>query len=182
MKESKDRLLTLPNLLTLARIVLVCFVLVLVLNGTRFWAGLLLFTACITDILDGWIARRWHQESDLGALLDPVADRVLIFSVFVVLAFIYQYIWIWWVVVYGAMEFAWGVRALSARRHDSRLKIRVNSWGKARMIMGGGIVLLLLFYPMPASIGIIINGALMPTLVILLFFAIKKYNQQIKKS
>ena len=75
-----------PNLLTLLRIA-ACPVLVLVLNSGNYQVGLLLFLASgITDGLDGFIAKRFNCVSKLGAILDPIADKLLISSAYVMLA------------------------------------------------------------------------------------------------
>ncbi len=75
-----------PNLLTLLRIA-ACPVLVLVLDAGNYEAALLLFLiAGITDGLDGYIAKRFNCASTLGAILDPIADKLLISSAYVMLA------------------------------------------------------------------------------------------------
>ncbi len=75
-----------PNLLTLLRIA-ACPVLVLVLDAGNYEAALILFlVAGITDGLDGYIAKRFNCVSALGAILDPIADKLLITSAYVMLA------------------------------------------------------------------------------------------------
>ena len=76
----------LPNLLTLMRIVMVPVVVVL-LNAQEYSYALLVFTlAGITDGLDGWIAKKYQFESALGAMLDPIADKLLLVSTYTMLA------------------------------------------------------------------------------------------------
>ena len=75
MKEA----FTLPNLISLARIAgSPVFAYVLLVGNDRHAAAWLLGVLGATDWLDGWLARRFHTVSDLGKVLDPVADRVLI--------------------------------------------------------------------------------------------------------
>lgn len=75
-----------PNVLTLLRIA-ACPILVLVLNSGNYQIALLLFLASgVTDGLDGWIAKRFNCISTLGAILDPIADKLLISSAYVMLA------------------------------------------------------------------------------------------------
>jgi len=73
--------MTVPTMLTLARIVMIP-VLVLVFylpyKWTNFAAAFVFAFASVTDWLDGWIARRWHQYSAFGAFLDPVADKLMV--------------------------------------------------------------------------------------------------------
>jgi cardiolipin synthase len=77
--------LTLANQLTLFRIALVPAFVILVLYGRIGWALVTFLTAGITDLLDGLIARRAGQKTTLGAWLDPMADKLLLVSAFVVL-------------------------------------------------------------------------------------------------
>ena len=75
-----------PNLLSLARIGLVPFVIVL-LQDQQFLAALLVFLiAGVTDGLDGWIAKRFDARTELGAILDPLADKALLVSSYVMLS------------------------------------------------------------------------------------------------
>ena len=77
---------TIPNLLTLLRIALIPFIVVLYLTGTLgIWiAGIFLLTSA-TDWLDGFLARRMNQISQFGEFLDPVADKLMIAVVLVML-------------------------------------------------------------------------------------------------
>jgi cardiolipin synthase len=75
-----DRILTVPNVITLVRLSLLpLFLWLLFAQEDRASAAFLLAALGATDFLDGYIARRFHQVSDLGKVLDPVADRLLFF-------------------------------------------------------------------------------------------------------
>ena len=78
----------LANWLTLLRILLIpVFVSLLVYR--RPGAALIVFgTAAMTDLLDGWVARRWKDESTLGAFLDPMADKLLLTASFITLTYL----------------------------------------------------------------------------------------------
>ncbi len=78
-------LLTLPNQITILRMALAPVLVVLVLEGEMRWALAVFFVAGLTDLLDGLTARLGHQRTTLGAMLDPVADKVLLTACFVVL-------------------------------------------------------------------------------------------------
>lgn len=78
--------MTLPNLLSLLRMVLVPLFVLSVLDGRPGRALAVFAVAGITDGLDGFIARFWKQQSALGAYLDPAADKLLLVSAYVVLA------------------------------------------------------------------------------------------------
>lgn len=77
--------LTVANQLTLARMGLAPLLVVLVLDREMAWALAVFFIAGITDLLDGLIARLGHQQTTFGAMLDPVADKVLLSSAFIAL-------------------------------------------------------------------------------------------------
>ncbi len=79
---------TIPNLITIMRFVLVPAVVLAMLNMRWDWAFAGFLVAGISDGVDGYIARRFNQHSKLGAYLDPMADKVLLVSVFVVMGFI----------------------------------------------------------------------------------------------
>jgi cardiolipin synthase len=77
--------LTIPNLLTLLRILAVPVFAISVWYGKLATACAIFALAAITDLLDGFIARRFNQHSSLGAFLDPVADKLLMTIAFVLL-------------------------------------------------------------------------------------------------
>lgn len=80
---------SLPNALTLGRTVAIVPIAALLLWGdpTARWVALGLYAvACLTDFFDGWLARRWDASSPLGRLLDPIADKVLVGALIVLLA------------------------------------------------------------------------------------------------
>ncbi len=78
-------IVTLANQITLGRLLLVPALVLLVLYGYNGWALVTFIVAGLSDALDGLIARRSGQHSSLGALLDPMADKLLLVSTFVVL-------------------------------------------------------------------------------------------------
>ena len=84
-----SKIWNLPNLLTYGRILAVPVVAALLMWGgdTARWVALGIYVvAAITDFLDGYLARKWQQQSALGRMLDPIADKVLVSVVLLVLA------------------------------------------------------------------------------------------------
>jgi cardiolipin synthase len=79
--------LTLPNLLSILRLGLVPVFVIAVLDGRSLEALLIMGVAGLTDALDGYFARSLHQQSLLGSYLDPIADKLLLTSAYVTLAF-----------------------------------------------------------------------------------------------
>jgi cardiolipin synthase len=78
-------ILTVANLLTMSRMSLAPLLVVLILWGEMQWALAVFVIAGLTDLLDGLIARWGQQQTTLGAMLDPVADKILLTSSFVAL-------------------------------------------------------------------------------------------------
>ncbi len=84
----------LPNAISLLRILLVAPILLLILNDYFAWALLLFFVAGFSDGIDGYLAKRYDWHTRLGALLDPVADKLLVAGTFITLTYT-QHIPVW---------------------------------------------------------------------------------------
>src|SRR3974390_3649768 len=82
----KARIWTVPNQITLLRLGILAFFLILVLYEKYQWAIVVLVFVALTDTIDGYLARTLPQKSALGAYLDPIADKLLLSSAFFVLA------------------------------------------------------------------------------------------------
>ncbi len=121
---------TIPNVLSLVRIALLPVFAVLYLNSVAtpvllLWAGVVVVFSGITDLLDGWIARRFNQISDAGKLLDPLADKLTQMTVLICLATRYQEL-LWLTGVCLAKEAAQVVGGvLLLRRGD---EVRGSQW------------------------------------------------------
>jgi cardiolipin synthase len=138
-----DRVFTIPNLISLARLAGVPVFLWLVL-GVRtqagdWWAVGLLAAAGVSDWLDGKIARALDQQSRIGELLDPAADRLYIVSTVIALA-IRSIIGWWLVAALAVRELALGVVLLLLRRRG---------YGPLHVSFGGTAATLCLLYAFP---------------------------------
>lgn len=80
--------MTIPNLISVFRLLLVPLVIVAILEGLWLWAFTAFLIAGVSDGIDGWIARRFDMRSELGAVLDPLADKALLVSIYVTLAIV----------------------------------------------------------------------------------------------
>ena len=78
---------TIPNFLSLLRMGLIPLFIIAVIDGESRKALLIFGIAGLTDAMDGFIARFWNQQSPLGAYLDPIADKLLLTSAYIVLSF-----------------------------------------------------------------------------------------------
>lgn len=77
--DGQERILTIPNALSIGRLLCIpVFLWLLLAREERYVAGLLLAAMGTTDFVDGYLARHLHQESNLGRILDPTADRLLL--------------------------------------------------------------------------------------------------------
>ncbi len=79
--------LSLPNLITMARILCVPLIVWMITAGHTLPAFLLFLAAGVSDAIDGFLAKRFNMATELGALLDPLADKALIVSIYVALGF-----------------------------------------------------------------------------------------------
>jgi len=130
----RKRNFNLPNCLTVSRILLIpVFVLLFASpDEVRAVASAIVFgAAALTDLLDGYVARRRKQITNLGKLLDPVADKLLIVSALVLLVQ-FQRVATWVVIVMIAREIAvTGLRAVAAREG---LIVAADSMGKWKVV------------------------------------------------
>ena len=90
IKNWKKEILTIPNLLSLFRLVLIPVYVYIYLNATETYqymtAGTIMAVSCLTDLIDGKIARRFNMISTLGKILDPLADKLTQFTLTVCLS------------------------------------------------------------------------------------------------
>ena len=108
--------LSIPNLITLGRILLVPIVVWAIASGQQYmWIAFVLFVAAgVSDAVDGYLAKRFHMTTELGAYLDPLADKALIVSIYIALG-INGYIPGWLVIlvvsrdimIVGAVMLSW---------------------------------------------------------------------------
>jgi cardiolipin synthase len=80
-----SNILTVPNLLTFLRMALIPVFAIMLFYGHSGWALLIFFVAGASDGVDGFVARRFNQQSELGTILDPIADKLLMTTAFIIL-------------------------------------------------------------------------------------------------
>jgi len=96
-----SQILTAPNQLTLMRMIFVPFIVIYLVDGHYVWALVLFVTAGFSDGLDGLLARTLHQQTLLGQYLDPIADKLLLSTMFLVLSILHKIPWKFTVVVFS---------------------------------------------------------------------------------
>jgi cardiolipin synthase len=126
--------MNLPNYITLVRIVLIPFFINLMIYGYYQAALAVFIAACVTDALDGLIARVTNSITELGALLDPIADKLLILSAFVTLVLLGMLpVWLVIIVVSRDVILILGSLVIYLLGHD--LKSRPSIIGKATTLL-----------------------------------------------
>jgi CDP-diacylglycerol--glycerol-3-phosphate 3-phosphatidyltransferase len=135
-EPTSNEIWNLPNALTLFRIFLVPFLVVVLLTkfSGREFVGLGIFlVAAVTDFFDGYIARKRNQTTRMGALLDPIADKLLMSAAFISLVEMDpKHVPAWMVVIIIGREFAVsGLRSIAAQQG---VTIAASPLGKGKMI------------------------------------------------
>ncbi len=97
----KSQFWSAPNQITLLRLIFIPFVIIAVYDGSWEWALGLLVLAGLSDALDGLLARTLHQQTMLGQYLDPIADKLLLSSLFLVLSFVKKIPWKYTILVFS---------------------------------------------------------------------------------
>lgn len=122
-----QRVWTIPNLLTFFRLTFLPFFVVIALHSPM--TGAILAAALgATDFLDGWIARRFNQESELGRILDPISDRALVLVSFIVFIIVGA-LPLWYVLTVGFREILITLGTIIVF-FSKRVRLDINMMGK----------------------------------------------------
>jgi CDP-diacylglycerol--glycerol-3-phosphate 3-phosphatidyltransferase len=156
------RIVALPNLLSLFRIGLVPVLVVALMRetpGARAFAAFCFLVACLTDFFDGWLARRQGITTALGQLLDPLADKLIVAAVLIMLAALppEPRVPAWMAVVIVLRELA--VTGLRGMASSGGVLLPAQELGKYKMIFQMfALEALLLHYPYPVpGTGLVID-------------------------
>ncbi|WP_025270061.1 CDP-alcohol phosphatidyltransferase family protein [Hippea sp. KM1] len=175
------------NAITIFRIILVLPITLLLIEGLFGWAVWLFGVAAASDIIDGFIARRFNQATKLGAILDPLADKLLLNYTFLVLSIKGLIpLFLLSVVLFKDLTLITGsvIEVLSAKSIKN-LKIKASIWGKVSTFFQV-VVVVLVFLDL---FGIYRNHAVFRIsvfitaflVIIALFDYINKYRNRIKE-
>ena len=145
----KEDLFTIPNILTYVRILLVpAFVLVYLnsrsLSG-HIWSIAIVAASALTDVVDGIIARKFNQITDLGKILDPIADKAMQFAMIFCVVVRYRIVWILFV-VYAVKELVSLAFSTYLFRHGKHIS-GANWAGKLCTVVLYGVMLALIAIP-----------------------------------
>lgn len=164
--ENKNKFKNVPNILSVIRIIMVPIIATLLLipssgvftykvnfiNENKIellWliGGILFIIASITDLVDGYIARKYKVESDIGKLLDPIADKILVNTVLIILSY-FKIIPVYFTIVFIARDTIVDVARMYAAKKT--IVVAADKWGKLKTITQMiGISLIFLAFQIP---------------------------------
>lgn len=172
--------MNLPNKLTLLRVVMIPFFIVMLLmnNGEtttfRYVAAGIFIAASVTDWLDGAIARKYNLVTNFGKFMDPLADKLLVCSALICLVALEQFP-VWMVIVIVSREFIIsGFRLVAA---EQGLVIAASYWGKFKTVtqMAAIILMILNISALYMVTTIVMWAALILTVVSLIDYIVKNH-------
>jgi cardiolipin synthase len=138
------------NVLTLARLLCVVPIVWLVRGGDYHTAALVFVVAALTDVADGWVAKRYNLVTPLGAILDPLADKLLMDSLFLTLAF-EGHLPAWLALLVIGRDLLMVLGTLALRMLAGRFRVEPLLVGKLstffQIILGGAVLLGLSILP-----------------------------------
>ena len=153
-RSLREDALNLPNLLTMGRMAVIPLVIMLIDRGSPkdcWWAALVYSAAALTDLIDGWLARRMHVVSVLGKFLDPLADKLLVMAVLIYMIPMGR-IPTWAVTLLLAREIS--VTGLRSIASSEGVVIAAGDDGKTKTALQMvGILCLILGYPYHLTLG-----------------------------
>jgi len=153
-RSMREDAFNLPNLLTMGRMAVIPLVILLIDRGSPkdcWWAALVYSAAALTDLIDGWLARRMHVVSVLGKFLDPLADKLLVMAVLIYMIPMGR-ISTWAVALLLAREIS--VTGLRSIASSEGVVIAAGDDGKTKTALQMvGILCLILGYPYHLTLG-----------------------------
>ena len=134
--------MNLPNFLTLLRMLMVPVVIILFTQGKLNWALAFFLLAGLTDVLDGYLARRNHQITNFGKVMDPLADKLMLLTTLICLC-VTGYIPLWVPIVIGVKECT--MIAVASFLYSKDIVLPANIFGKLATVLFTFAVLLSFF-------------------------------------
>jgi len=126
--------MNIPLALTFTRLIispipaaLLVFLLPSATIGMHVFLAALFIGMALTDFFDGYLARLWQQETVLGKILDPIADKMLVIAAIIVLVYLQKIFWLWAIIIVGREILITGLRELAL---ENKFSLPVTQWGK----------------------------------------------------
>lgn len=167
---TKDQIFTIPNLLSLIRFLMIPVIAWLYCERQNcLGASMMIVLSGLTDVADGFIARKFYVVSDLGKILDPLADKITQAALIVCLITRYERM-LWLFILFAVKEIAMGISGLMVIKKKDQ--VNSSQWfGKlATMVMYTTMFLLFLFPNIPE---IVANGMILTCAAVLLLAMVK---------
>lgn len=152
IKDWKKETLTIPNMLSLFRLLLVPVYVLIYLNASEpihyYLAGGILAISCFTDLIDGKIARHFNMISTVGKILDPLADKITQFTLILCLAIRYKVLWLI-VALFVIKESFQLIAGIITLRHGKMLTGALYSGKLCTVVLFLSLILLVLIPNLP---------------------------------
>ena len=173
-------MLTLSTILTIFRIILAPLISFKIIEGQLTFALILFVIAAISDVLDGFLARALNQETTLGAFLDPLADKILILSIFYTMTFNLKSIPKWFLLLLLSKELILVLGSIFFYLKKNSFKIKPTVSGKALTFLEVLLILAAFLSNVTSSqiyfvILLTISILAVTTLIQYIYLAIKQY-------
>jgi len=160
--DIKKQSITVSNIITLSRLILLPFIVYFLLSSQRFVAFIIMLISLLSDAVDGYLARKLHQESEAGKFLDPLCDKISLIVIVITLLIINS-IPLWGVIILVSRDILILLGSYVMWRQRSII-FKSNILGKITGIILGAILLaftlnlqrtgeILLYLSIPAIIG-----------------------------
>ncbi|MBC8525924.1 MAG: CDP-alcohol phosphatidyltransferase family protein [Candidatus Cloacimonetes bacterium] len=179
--------ITVPNIVTITRLLILPFILILLFQNKNIWAFLLIIFAGLTDILDGFLAKILNQATAVGKIIDPFVDKIFALTIFVFLLFYRNFpLWAFITILLFEILILTGGYILAIK---FRIVPSSNIYGKiAASFISVSIWLYVIdinFFKRDISLKISLQKIVLILGIVMLFFAIISYairaNAKIKK-
>ena len=185
-KKMKDELFSIPNILCYFRFLLIPIFCVVYLTASRqqdfYLAAFIVLIACITDVLDGFIARRFNMGTNLGKIIDPIADKLMQAAIAFCLSTRYPLMWVLIVIMVGKETFMTVSGILNLK---SGVKVYSAMWfGKACTVVLFLSMLVLVTWPNLSPP--VVDGLILINIVFMIFsltmyaLAFRKMRRELK--
>jgi len=145
LSVKKSVIFNIPNRITLSRLFLAIVFFVFLTHRHFNTALVIFFIAVATDWLDGYLARKWELSTDLGRLVDPFVDKVIICGTFIIFINVAEDLLApWMVITIVAREFL--VSSIRGFSESKGVKFASNIWGKTKMFIQSWTICAMLLY------------------------------------
>ena len=155
-----------PNILTTLRLIIIPFFAYSILSEKSLWISVSLFLLSgVTDVVDGWIARKFNMITDVGSVYDPLVDKLMQITAVVCLAFV-KVIPLW--VIYFVLLKELTMIITGSVLYVKKIVVHSNWYGKAATVFFYSVIFILIVFP---DIGESAKSALLGVLVGVLVLA-----------